>query len=283
MQKIEVLNHWREKLQAYLPGFFDQHPVLSKFYQGATVFLHGSTTRGVDDRGSDLDLWLLQSDSDLAALDAASDTRFFEIELDGKPGHLNAESLSSFSQRLERCDMHLIAELRQAVILADHTGKARELLDMARRSMRDEVRRAFFFYHYVEMRGDHRSCDNPMERGHSFAVLASLAKTLAHALRAVMVLDGEPYPYEKWLHQTAVLTPTGSLLAPHVDQILNHLAADCLRLIGPEPANPISQTLRQIRQLLIDAARDRGIDEPWLEKWWLHINQARDVVTTVRW
>ena len=31
------------------------------------------------------------------------------------------------------------------------------------------------------------------------AFLLSLPKAMAHALQTAMVIDGEPYPYDKWL------------------------------------------------------------------------------------
>jgi len=238
---------------------------------------------GIDDEFSDVDLWLLQTEADLAKLDAASETRFFEFNLDGKPGHLNATSMGAFSDDLSKCNMCLIHELRTAAIITDNTGAAAELLALARRTMPDAVRSAFFFYHYVEMRSYHRACDNPMERRDAVAVLLTAAKCLTHALKAAMALDGEPWPYEKWLHHAAVKTPTGSALAPGIETILNLLAADKLRFEGPEADNPISREMHGIRRILIDAARAKGINEPWLNQWWLHMDQARDAVENTRW
>ena len=100
--------------------------------------------------------------------------------------------------------------------------------------MREEVRRAWFRYHYVEMRGEHRAADNPIERGDSVAVLQAMTQTLSHALRAAVVLDGQPYPYIKWLAHAAFQTPTGKRLAPRVAELLDCLACDALRLPGPE-------------------------------------------------
>src|SRR5690606_29507336 len=98
----------------------------------------------------------------------------------------------------------------------------------------------FFFYHYFQMRSFHRACDNPMERGNAVAVLFGVAQALAHALRAALVLDGHPYPYDKWLHLEAVRHPTGRALAAHVEVLLECMANDALRRAGPEKENPLS-------------------------------------------
>ncbi len=279
----ETRDIWAERAKDFVPRIMDEDPVLGKFRDRASVIFHGSTMLGVDDAGSDLDFWILLPEKDMKELDAMSATRFFEMDAEGKPGHLNAESAESFTDRVRRCDLALIRELRTASVSLDCGGVGAKLLAEAAKPMRPEVSRAFFFHHYVEMRGEHRSCDNPMNRAQPAGVLFSLPKALSHALKAAIALDGEPYAYEKWLYQAALETPTGSAVAEGAEMIIDHLAFDCLRLNLPEPQNPLSQELRKIRRILVDAAKAKGIDEPWLDKWYLHIDQARDVLKSVRW
>jgi hypothetical protein len=114
-------------------------------------------------------------------------------------------------------------------------------------------------------------------------VLLALADTLNHALKAAMVLDGQPYPYEKWLRAAASRTRTGRRLMPMVERTLDVLAADGLRFPGPDAGNPINRELWRVRETLIRAARRSGIDEPWLDTWWLHMTQARHAVRNIRW
>jgi hypothetical protein len=161
---------------------------------GAALLLHGSTTRGIDDPYSDLDVWMLVPDPALQAIDAGSETRFFQFELDGKPGHVTVELRDEFDRRLRHCDLPLIAELRLGVVLADGSpdGWGEAIVREACQPMRETVKRAWVRYHYVEMRGEHRAGDNPMERGDPMAVLLATAQTLTHALCAAMTLDGEP-------------------------------------------------------------------------------------------
>jgi hypothetical protein len=175
-----------------------------------SIILHGSTAMGIDDPFSDLDFWLLVPADTLAGFDSLSPTRFVPFTLDGKEGHINVTGAEEFAARLSRCDMDLIHQLRMAVIFADHVGLAHRLQALARQPMPKKVRDAMFFWHYTEMRGEHRACDNPMQRVDPPAFLLSLSKTIARALQAAMVLDEEPYPYDKWLHRAARQTPTGA-------------------------------------------------------------------------
>jgi len=282
-READPSRHWASRVSESLPEFLDAHPVLARFYRAASVVLYGSTTAGVDDEFSDLDVWLLMPDAEFALLDGLSETRFFEFAIDGKPGHITAYSAERFSQRVHQCEMDLIYHLRSAEVITDPAGVGGELIRTARTPMRREVSKAFFFYHYVEMRSEHRACDNPMERSDPAALLLTLPKVIAHSLRAALVLDAEPYPYDKWLHRVALRTPTGRSLGPSIELILDRLAAGDLRLRASEDEHPIGIELRSIRQLLIEAAHSRGIHAPWLAKWYLHMDEARGAIQDLRW
>jgi len=274
---------WLLRARAFVPGWLAAHRVLGPFADRAVVIFHGSTMRGVDDAGSDLDFWLLLSPADMRRLHRVSRTTFFDIMIDGKNGHLNAESTEAFAEKARRCDMDTIVQLRYAGIVQDRQGLASRLVRIARKPMRAAVRNAFFFHHYVEMRGEYRACPNPMRRGHSVAVLLSLTKVLGHALRAACVLDGRPYHYDKWVFHDALGCPTGRRVARHVDRVLGTLARDGLRPAVMRGANPVNRELRRIRFDLIAMAERKGIGARWLREWWYFMDAARAAPLTVRW
>jgi Domain of unknown function (DUF4037) len=226
IEHLAIAHRWTTALGVFTPVFFRQHPVLSAFWDCAAIILHGSTTIGVDDEISDLDLWLVMKDDQLGNLDAASSTRFFEFQLEGKAGHFTAISAESCEERITRSDFPLIAELQTAQIVRDYNGVGSKLVRRASQEMPESVRRAFFKYHYIEFRSDDRAADHPLSRCDPVAALLAQTAALGHALRAVMLLHGEPYPYFKWLYRAALATPTGAAIAPLIDQWLNRL---CLR------------------------------------------------------
>jgi hypothetical protein len=274
---------WAGKLARFLPDWIRTQPALAAIADDLVVVMHGSTSAGVDDEWSDLDLWGFVSAGSLARADALSPTRFYEFKLDGKPGHLNLEVRQEAIGRVHACDMERIAELRNAVILRDCGGAAADMLELARRPMSQDVRRAWACYHYVEMRSDHRACDTPIERGDATALLLATAPLVGNALRCAMVLDGQPYPYIKWLGKAASLTPTGAKVYGKVQDLLAIVAADGLRCPGPEAKHPVSLKVREIRAILMEAARASGIDEGWLTHWWLWMTQAKAGIGDVRW
>ena len=179
--------------------------------------------------------------------------------------------------------MPLLAELRVARVLEDDLGVGAALVAAARHPIPDEVRHAWFRYHYVEMRGWHRTADNAALRGDSMAVLLTTAGAVTEALRAAMILDREPYPYPKWLPSRAAACPTGSLVVAAGERFLGLLENGGLRALDLDREDTLGEALRQMRRVLVERARDAGLDGDWLERWWFSIDEAREGVRGCRW
>lgn len=276
-----VASVWAERLAAALPRLLREGAL--PLPGPLSVLLHGSTATGLDDEFSDLDLWALAPAEALDELDRRSSTRVLQFELDGKRGHLNLEDAAAFAERVERCDMPLLAELRSAVVLQDGLGVGAALTEVARRPMPEPVRKAWFQYHYVEMRGWHRTADNAVLRHDPAAVLLTMSAALGEALRAAMVLDGRPYPYPKWLAVRAARCPTGMRMVAQQQRLLAALEGGGLRSGDPDEAGGPGEALTAMRAALAERAQETGIDGDWLARWWLHIDRSRSGISDVRW
>lgn len=265
---------WPDRVRSSLRTLAKDDPTIASVAATASILLHGSTTRGVDDAFSDLDLWMLPPTD--------SPWRFIEFAVADKSGQVQVESRRNFEVRIRRCDFPLIFELRHAVLLQDDDGWGERVISLTRREMPAGVRAAWFAYHYVEMRSEHRGCDNLIERGDAAALLLALTAVLSHAMRAAMVLDGQPYPYTKWLPASAAGTPTGRQILPLVGDAIYLIEGGALRQGGPERQHPLNIKLREIRERLMTAARASGLDRPWLSEWYLHLD-VRDQIHNVTW
>jgi hypothetical protein len=261
-----------------LPGLLTAHPLVAQIAERSALVLHGSLTIGMRDDWSDWDFWLLTDADSAKRFDTAQGARFVDFSTPHK-GHFQIEVVDELLARVERCDMQLISELRYAVVINDPNGLATELIAQAQRLMSDKVRLAWFRYHYVEMRSEHRACDGAIERGNASALLIGVSRAIQHALQAAMVLDR----YSKWLAPLAAKLPTGSKVVPLVEEAISLIDRGALRIPGPENAHPLTHVLRLIRTTLIDAAVANGIDEPWLREWWLHIDKSRNGIHDVSW
>ena len=139
MENLETHNsatrQWIERVSEWAPTIGQAHPVFGRFADLGGLILTGSTTLGVVDEYSDLDLELVLSEDTVAQVDTASATRYIECHLDGKPGsrwhsmylecHLDGKpgsvivvSADAWNNSVGACDMPLIAEPRCAVMIA---------------------------------------------------------------------------------------------------------------------------------------------------------------------
>lgn len=280
----ENTRKWVDASKRYFATLSHQDEILRSLDEDITIVLHGSTTRNIDDPHSDLDFWLVLDDAEDDKFRSITDQSFIPVEIDGKPGHINPLRL----RELEACfsgriDMVLVNEISDAVVIADKKRVFDHFVELSKRPLSDAVKYAFFFHNYVEMRSYHRSCDNPIERSDRFGALYNVMGTIKHAFQAAFVLDKRTYPYEKWLYVFAHSSDTPKMLVEHVDNVLEELTTNSSSLYGPEKDNRISRELRAIRGKLIGEAKQHGIDEIWLEKWWRYIDKARNVVNDVRW
>jgi len=271
-----------EALLDALPQLMREHPAVAALRDSSAIVLHGSTTIGVEDGRADWDVWVLTDTDTAAQFGRDAGTRFIEFK-SRRPGHFTVEPLEQFQRRMSACDFELISELRYAQLLSDCGGMGASLLAEARKPMSDAVRNAWFRFHYVEMRSEHRACDNAIERCEPIPLLLGITRTLQHALQAGMVLSREPYRYSKWLARLAATTAHGRDIVPLVEQTVRLIEQGALREPGPEVAHPINLKLRQIRQVLVDSARESGIDGRWLSHWYLHIDEARGGIHDVTW
>jgi hypothetical protein len=275
---------WAGQVKAWMPRLLEAQPQLARVIgEGATVLLHGSLTLdGAADEHSDVDVWVLTDQSRAAHLREQIGACFIDFEA-FRHGHFQVKVLDEFACRIAACDLPLIAELRDAVTIADPKHLATPLIAAARKPMSDDVRLAWFRYHYVEMRGEHRACDGAITRRQPIPLLLAVAPVLDHALRAAMVLDRVPYRYVKWLPWMAARTRTGAKVMTDAEDTLKLIERGALRDPTPEATHVINLALKRIRQTLIDAARSAGIDARWLAEWWLHLDEARSGIHDVTW
>ena len=278
----ERRSHWIDASRRFFAS--PQSPsFLNVLGDEACIVLHGSTTRNVDDAYSDLDFYLLLNEDATAHFDSLLPSRFVDVEIDGKPGHLNVTSVEQLTGTFDRPDLESIYELQHAVAVRDPLGVFAPISTRTTRPMSTQLRRAALLFNYIEMRSFHRSADNPMDRHDRLSTLGSVIEAIHYAIRCARVIDGMTYPYSKWLYVAATASPTGKRLVPLVDEILDLVQAGPGSLDGPEKTNRISSLLRSFRPILVDAANQIGIDEQWLQQWWLFFDEQRRAFDDVTW
>jgi hypothetical protein len=100
-----------------------------------------------------------------------------------------------------------------------------------------------------------------------FSVVHALGAKVAEYCRICCLLDGRPFPYDKWLLRACKETTTGACLAPHLERALDHVTH-----LGSD----LVQSAERVRQavyaldteacdILEEAMVDWGIEREWIE------------------
>ncbi len=189
---------WYKKVENSLQEIVIKIPNSKTYFDNCAVFLHGSTTTGMSDEYTDLDLWMLLPQDIYKDFIKESTVTFFDFELGGRWGHLNIENFEDFEKRIHNCDFPLIYEMKDSYLILDKINAEKTLYKKALAKLPKEIIEAYFLYHYVEARNWQKSCENIMRRQDSVSLLINIPKVLSHALKAAVILEGEPYPYDKW-------------------------------------------------------------------------------------
>jgi predicted nucleotidyltransferase len=100
-----------------------------------------------------------------------------------------------------------------------------------------------------------------------FSVVHTLAAKIAEYCRICCLLDGRPYPYQKWLLRACWETSTGAQLAPHLERALHHVTHLGDDLV--ESAERVRQAVYALDteacEVLEEAMVAWGFDRAWLE------------------
>ena len=105
------------------------------------------------------------------------------------------------------------------------------------------------------------------ESQNAFSVVYALSSKIAEFCRMCCLLDGKPFPYEKWLLRACQETTTGGKLSPFLLQALGNLTRLGDDLV--ESADLVKQAVYALDteacEVLDEALVSWGIDRAWIE------------------
>lgn len=264
----------------YVDDVLAAHPALRPRWALVAIMLVGSSAAGYADGESDLDLEIVAPGDaaaeiergvrEAAALPPDHDL-FVEFETEGIRGHYAVISREDLEHRVRTCDDVALWRMQRCSILHDPAGWLRDLGRIA--VYPADVLRARQRRQYIVMAERRNQMKAPLRRADRVAAALLFTQMAQAALRASLLLDGRPYPYDKWLAAEAGGTETGraalSVIADGVAALGRPWAP------GPSRSAPLYQIGTRLRDLVRDAYRARGIDEAWLERWWLFMGDPR--------
>jgi len=106
------------------------------------------------------------------------------------------------------------------------------------------------------------------ESGNVFAVLNTLTNKIGEYCKMCCLLDGKPFPYEKWLLRACADTRLGARLLPIFEKVLAILSGLHNDLVGqwPQVRRAIDMIDTDAADALEDALVSWGIARTWLDR-----------------
>jgi hypothetical protein len=256
------------------------HPVLRQYWGDLSVILKGSTARGNADRLSDIDL-VLYCDEQIrkaivegyraANLTQRKDGIFMFFAGKDYDGHYHVETFDQLERYYSLPDFIHLWEYQSAIALHDPAHHFNKIVSSgaykALNHPLSHIKRA-----YLDLQLDLDWMRHPLKRGDELAVYLHCAQITRGLIRISYLLDGKPYPPDKWaayylnttrfgkrqrahLNAYAIRSVSGQNMPRYLDLIRYPLYTDAQKMID------------QLRRFI---CRHYG-NLPWLNEWYKYV------------
>lgn len=253
-----------------------QNPLLRDHWPRLSLVLKGSTARGNADRYSDIDfVFFCDEDVRRAVIEAHRRQGLTErtdgvfLPLGNWVGHYHFESFDHLAGYFTERNYPQAWEYSAAIPLHDPGERFRLLIAENMAALLAEPLPAVRDQ-YLEMQLTLDWLRHPLKRADAVAVALHCADLLRGICRIAYLLDGKPFPHDKWLfhyiggtrfgrkHRAAILAYSGLLSSPvprhrELENYPQYVHAAIL----------LSAVADFIR-------REYGI-QPWLDEWWRYV------------
>lgn len=263
----------RSLLDTYLRERVVPHPLLRPYLEDATACLTGSSSIGLWDELSSLDVHLVLPDADHAQLAVRlreerlwNPARDFRLRLEDREPFRRFPSavitILSSAQLAQEFRFELPVALwiyEHAVVLQDPAGTLAQAVQAGAQRFADQLNelRCDHYYRFRQARNDMLPRIAPQRLKTVLAM--KRGETVREALRLAFLADGKCYPYDKLLEPVAEReTQSGA-----------HIVTAVRALVAAREPDAIDHAGKVLRDRVAFALQQGGVSEKWLEQWWL--------------
>lgn len=263
----------RDLLDAYLRERVVPHPLLRPYLAEATACLTGSSSIGLWDEYSSLDVHLVLPDVEHTQLANRlreerlwNPARDFRLRLEDREPFRRFPSavitILSASQLAQEFRFELPVALwiyGNAVVLQDPAGMLEAAVHIGNQQFAAVLNdlRCEHYYRFRQARHDLLPRIAPQRQETVLAI--KRGEAAREALRLAFLADGKCYPYDKLLEPVAEReTRSGK-----------HLVTAVHALIAARDAEVVAHAGKVLRDRVVFALQQGGVSEQWLEQWWL--------------
>jgi predicted nucleotidyltransferase len=270
-----------ERAHEYAQSIVLAHPALQAVRERVGVVLSGSRAVGYHVPASDYDFLVLCDRETYAQIAARvgsdPDATSIDLPLDKEPlrQRFGVEvdlDLAVFEEtRIQRALDGYRDVVRwiwtHARPLCDPTHSVARVQASLSAYPREVLRRKIVRHYLMDFHLSVHGITYRYESQNVFSVVHTIGAKVAEYCRLCCLLDGRPYPYQKWLLRACQETTTGARLAPHLEHALQHVTHLGDDLI--EGAERVRQAVYALDteacEILEEAMVAWGIDRAWLE------------------
>ena len=263
----------RGLLEGYLRDRVVPHPLLSPCLEDATVCVTGSSSIGLWDEHSALDVHLIVPDETHVRLATRlkeerlwNPSRDFRLRLEDREPFRRFPAavitILSSSQLAQEFRFELPVALwiyTHAVVLQDPAGTLELTVRTGQERFEGQLNdlRCDHYYRFRQARNDLLPRIAPQRLKTVLAI--KRGETIREALRLAFLAEGRPYPYDKLLEPVAEReTQSGA-----------HIVTAVRALVAAREADTVDHAGKVLRDRVAFALQQGGVSEKWLEQWWL--------------
>jgi len=278
-ENLQIHTALLQEIGSYIETEILDHPLIVEDSGNISILLDGSTALGIADDISDIDIVLVCREESYmsitsrfkqAELIPEHSSLFVDVHLPGgKTGHYTLLKLSELEQALLKGNMDWLWNASVSCLIHDPLdlgalfGRYLPLAPDFLMNLRKQT--------YIELRSCAKSLDNPVRRGDAFPILFQAVAVFKQALRCAITVEGHPYPYDKWLVPVAGQFPAGLRVLDAMKDFWSYLKNDSSYAAMYQEDNSFVKMEKEVRKVLLEEFRLRGIDEPWMIEWWKYM------------
>ena len=263
----------RGLLEGYLRDRVVPHPLLSPCLEDATACVTGSSSIGLWDEHSALDVHLIVPDETHVRLATRlkeerlwNPSRDFRLRLEDREPFRRFPAavitLLSSSQLAQEFRFELPVALwiySHAVVLQDPAGTLGQAVRTGQERFEGQLNdlRCDHYYRFRQARNDLLPRIAPQRLKTVMAI--KRGETIREALRLAFLAEGRPYPYDKLLEPVAERETQSGV----------HIVTAVRALVAAREADTVDHAGKVLRDRVAFALQQGGVSEKWLEQWWL--------------
>lgn len=273
---MDYLNHLKE-LSFTFAEELRQHSVLNKYWNSVSLIVKGSSARGFADEYSDVDFVLFTDTetygkmvADYVSQGLSQRTDGVFLPLGNWEGHYNLDTYEHLQQYFDDNDVMYIWEYVNVRIIHDPQGIYGKIIEDKTKAFQNRLD-SLIKEQYLNIQLQLDWMRQPLRRGDKGAALLYGAAFWQACCRLLYLLNGRPYPCDKWLLYYLDDLPLYKTEAGGAKEYYESFSALGDLSAGKDLMEyPMYAMGADLTSALAGALHEKYGDRQWIDEWYLY-------------